>query len=223
MGLLLDQFIEATHKWQDATEDAERKSNQNGIVLYVMFWTGGSRLMRPIGGMDERTLTVEQLKTISVGELRGHYTIDQMRDHLEKLDQRLIQEPFMIVALVRAVEDEFEKMVSSYEAGIAHNQNEARELREIDADPERKAAYLQNLVESTDKLIAKGTLPPDTEPISEDTLKHFAEMHERYGQYSPKEKAHRQQLLDVWREVTQDLMSPNNLDRATKEWFDRKR
>jgi aminopeptidase N len=221
MGILLDQFVTATKEWQQRVDQPYRESRQNGIVTHVLFFTGGGAFIEPLDRMDQSTLTPEQMQTLTVGEVEGYYSVEQMQSHLETMVERFrILEPFLIVALVRAVADELEWSANMYETGIAKNQSRIEELQAIANDPEEKAIYLQNLREAREELVSTGQVPPNSDVIDDEDIQRHIEMLRKFTQLSPEEKERRLRDVALWREVTQELMSPDNLERARKEMFD---
>lgn len=222
MGLLLEQFVTATKEWHRRIPQPERESRQSSVVFYAMLLSGGAAATKPLDWQDTRHLSWAEQKEKTTAELRGYYSPAQVETYLQDLFRKTqILETFFIPALVRAIEDEFARLVKGYEAGIAHNRGEIERLQAIESDPEQKAAYLRALETAHQELVAQGRLPVDAPSDGQEAIQKHIEMLEQFAQFSPEEKARREMALHLWQDVTCELLSPDNLEQARTEQFAR--
>lgn len=196
MGSLTDQFINAAHEWAERTSTAE-----STITDYVMFYTGGAWFQQPVGQVDLAGFPAERKRDVTVGEVIGHYTVEQMRGYLEKLVTRVhMHETFLIVALVRAIEDDFARACEDSADRIRAEQQQ--ELEEIAADPARREEHLRLMNEQRRR----------SEPFDEASLQNMMELLRRLS--SPEQERERRLALEVWREVTAPIVQPENLEQS---------
>ena len=208
MGMLIDQFCEAVREWSRRTGEPEY-----GIpTFYVMAPTGGTKFRQAVGRVDPQTVAPERRGDLSLHELMGHYTLEQMREWLEELvHRRHMFEDFLIVALVRAIDDGFERMLEDYAKGIRRRRR-AYELMEEDlADPERRVYWLKRQNES---------LPPGSEPITEADLRDIAQQMKEFSTPSLEEQRRARVQLDGWRELTAPILDSANIDEFHRRKLD---
>ncbi len=104
MPHLIDQFCEAAREWGRRTGEPEY-----GIAAWVMGFTGGDLQYEGVGAVDPSAVPEHDRERLTPRQLLGHPTNDQMRDWLTRLvNQLFMDEDFLIVSLIRAVEDKLE-------------------------------------------------------------------------------------------------------------------
>lgn len=192
-------------KFRDAAEEWGKRTGHGSdtIVFYGMVHTGGIYYFDSVGKADTTGMSKEQIDRMSIGELQGHHTLDQLVTHLETLVERQhFGEELLITGLIRLIDDEFEDLAENYARGLQANRERADKMREMAGDPEFVEAWEARLGE-------RG------EPGSGAArLLEMAAFSEKMSLGSPKDLRDRVQSRDRWREVTAELMS----EAFRKEW-----
>jgi hypothetical protein len=77
--------------------------------------TGGHHKYRTVGRVNIADLPKERRKSMTVREEMGHWTLDQVVDWLNYLvDSMEMSEEFLIVSVVKWIEEEFERLSEDY-------------------------------------------------------------------------------------------------------------
>src|SRR5439155_3782381 len=147
-GKLIDQFCEAAERW--ARVNGDRSSNW--IAADTLVLTGAGDRYPGIGAVDRADFTPAEQAKLTVGELRGTHTIDQMRDWLKKVTgPRGLDEEFLVLGLIGAFDRQFEELSEGYGAGIARNRARAEHLERVLADERLSAEWLDAMNRELDR------------------------------------------------------------------------
>src|SRR5690349_3562917 len=110
MGRLIDQFIGGQREWARITGHPE-----DALLMWPVVWTGAAWGLEPIERVDPASLPPSQRDTLTVGDVAGHHTLDQLRSYLDFLVERLhFDEEFLIPALISGIERELERLSEDY-------------------------------------------------------------------------------------------------------------
>jgi hypothetical protein len=208
MGRLIDQFVGALEEWA-------RRTGTPGDAWAgtVLLWTGGSVRHKRVGAVDLTTIPKEQRASLTLGQVHGHLTVDQMHQDLRDLVGRVhMDEEFLVVSLIQAIERKMENLSEEYAKGLRKRREEAGRIEAILNDPAQLKAYLQQSTED---------LNEGDEAASEATLIRAAEHFRRWSVSSLQEQRDRRVELDTWRAVSAPIVDPRNLRQFRKEEAER--
>jgi len=209
MGLLIDQFIESLEEWSKRT-----RTPNWGWASEVLLWTGGAWREKPVEAVDPKTVPEGRRKPLSVVEKYGHFTLEQVRTDLEGLvDLVHVQEDFLIVSLVHALERQLEGLSEEYAKGLRRRRQFAEHIESILGDPALLEFYLRQMNEQREE---------GQDPATEATVISMAERFRQWSVPSLEEQRDRRTDLETWRTVTAPLLDPKNLRRfrraREKQW-----
>lgn len=204
MGLLIDQFLDAMREWSQRTGNPD-----NGWAAEILLWTGGVWRHEPVGAIDPETVPEERRPTLSYGEVHGHLTLDQVRADLQELvDHVRMDEEFVIVSLVHALERNMEVLSEDYAKGVRNIRAQVEGMEAVLNDP----AQLEDWLRRSNELLGEGQ-----EPATEGSLLAFVEHMRRLSVPSLQDQRERRVALDVWRSVSAPILEPRNLRRFRRE------
>jgi hypothetical protein len=205
MGRLIDQFLDAMQEWSRRTGNPD-----DGWAGEVLFWTGGLWRHEPVGAIDPQTVPEERRAALSYGELHGHLTLDQVREDLQVLVEHVhMDEEFLIVSLVHALEREMEVLSEEYAKGLRKRRARADSMQAVLNNPAQLELWLRRINEQRKE---------GQEPATEATLMTFVERFRQWSVPSLREQRERRVALDVWRAVTAPILKPRNLQRFRREF-----
>ena len=209
MALLIDQFCEAIEEY------GRRTGETSSPIHWTTWFTGGWRALKAIDRVDPATVPPERRRTLTVGEVTGRHTVDQVRDWLNTLVHKLgVDQGFLITALVRAIEDELEELSESYAKGLRNRRKHLAMMEKIAADPEELATVIEHM---------NAKRAPGEEPFTEATLLSHIEHFRRWSTPSLEDQRRNRTALTVWREVTAPIIDRRNVRKASnafarEEW-----
>jgi hypothetical protein len=193
------------HQLFDALDELDRRNSHDlyNAVWFGMYWFGGMDKYPtegklpppPSGAKDKRKL----------GESRGHHTVEQLKDRLLELvdGEEQLHEQFVVVAYIRGVEDELDKLVAGYGKGKARMREDGADFQRLLDDPEEVARFVAGVRERE----------PDAETPSRELLQSMVDLTKRESVATLTELRERQESLKLWRELTGPIVDPDNLRR----------
>jgi hypothetical protein len=146
---------------------------------------------------------------LSYAELHGQLTLDQVRADLQELVEHVrMDEEFLIVSLVHALERNMEVLSEEYAKGLRNLRARVAGMEAVLNDPSQLEDWLQR----TNELHGEGE-----EPATEGSLLAFVEHMRRLGVPSLEEQRKRRVALDVWRALAAPILEPGNLRQFRRE------
>jgi|SRR6266568_910629 len=204
MGRLIDQFLDAMQEWSRRTGNAD-----DGWAGEVLHWTGGLWRHEPVGAIDPQTVPEERRATLSHGEVHGHLTLDQVREDLENLVEHVrMNEEFLIVSLVHALERNMDVLSEEYAKGLRKRRATAESMGAVLNDPAKLELWLRRINEQHKE---------GQEPATEATLMAYVARVRQWSVPSFQEERERRVELDAWRAVTAPILEARNLRRFRRE------
>lgn len=184
MPELIDQFCVATQQWTEKTRSYEL----NDVVSQVAHVTGR-----------------DPARTNTIPEMRGRL--------LELVETVGIDERFLVVSLVNAVEDEFAWLADNEPVDLEEPSAMRLHLETIVADPIRLDAFIR---EKNARIEQEWT--PPFESFTESTLREMVEdlRHRNTGDYE--DRRTRQYFLEAWRHVSEPLLKRATFGRVPQPW-----
>lgn len=211
MPILIDQFIDATQEWSRRTGAPEMNA-----AFYPMVKTGAAWFFEPIGKVDLSTLPEERRKTLKVGEVHGHHTIEQLKEWLEMLvEQAHFTEDFLVTAIIRDIEQELEALSEDYAKGIGRTRAEKENLERILSNEGDKQDFLRQMNDPSRPRL-QGS-PQRQAEFTELDLIGMIDFLNKMSVPSLSDQRDRRVMLDVWREVTAPILEEKNLQQARDE------
>ncbi|MEK6225793.1 MAG: hypothetical protein AABM40_05785 [Chloroflexota bacterium] len=203
-GRLIDQFCEAAEAWVRAVGAADARE----IAFYVLFWAGGSGRYKPVGAVDQSGLSPAQREKLTFGQTRGHFTIDQVRDRLQRATNvDGFDEEFLVVSLVAAIATKFEEESETYAKGLAKRRAIAERWQAEYDDEATRAALIEEM----------NTRGRGTKRFSEADFLEMIEYVKASTTPSLRDQRERRRRSDAWREATAALVDPANLEAYSVE------
>src|SRR3954447_330809 len=188
----------------DRLSDAIREfgAREPSVIDDITFWgllflgghypTTGRVAPPPAGERDKRT----------VGQVEGHNRLEQLLDRLHVLiDGRGLDEAFLVVAFVRAIEEQLEDLVDRNAPGMARTRALADRFERLADHPEELATWNNN--------------KEGDEPLTADDARSMAQHATQMATPNPDELRNRREALGSWRELTGPVV-----DRAALEGWD---
>lgn len=184
MPELIDQFCVATQQWTEKTRSYEL----NEVVFQIAGFTG-----------------LDPARTNTIAELRG-----RLRELVEEVG---VDERFLVVALVNAVEEELAWRADNEPVDLEEPAAMRLHLETIVADPIRLDAFIR---EKNARLEQEWT--PPYEPFSEATLREMIDdlRHRNTGDWT--DRRTRRHFLDAWRHVSEPLLKRATFGRVPQPW-----
>jgi hypothetical protein len=208
MARLIDQFVDAMQEWARRTGNPD-----NGWAAEILLWTGGVWRYKPVGAIDPETVPKERRDALSYGDVHGHLTLDQVRADLEDLvEHTRMDEEFLIVSLVHALERNMEVLSEEYAKGIRNIRAQVEGMEAVLNDP----AQLEDWLRRSNELLGEGQ-----EPATEGSLLAFIEHMRRLAAPSLQDQRERRVALDVWHSVSVPILEPRNLRRFRRQLNER--
>ena len=204
---LIDQYCSAIEHWAEITH-----RDPQDLIFYSMIHSGGPWYIRPEGEVKDPFAPEHCGKTL--GEVRGRYTIEQLRTHLEFLanDMR-IPEDTLICGLVCSVERELRSLVEGYKTGLERTREDAELWQGLYEHP---GHYLE-VIEAMNRERQKRGIGPFK---PEDFLR-VANFMWKMSQRSDDEEAQRKSWLAAWKRVTAPVVEHENLEHWFSEYLGR--
>jgi hypothetical protein len=143
----------------------------------------------PTGERDKRT----------VGQVEGHNELEQLLDRLHVLiESRGLDEAFLVVAFVRAIEEELEGLVDTNAPGMARTSALADRFERLATDPDRLMVWNRNKA--------------GDDPLTAGDAFSMAQHARRMATPSVEELRDRREALQSWRELTRPVVDRAALD-----------
>ncbi len=207
MGMLIDQLCEATAEW------SKRSGREvNSLTWHVMMVTGGFGHYDTVDKVDIATVPPEQRAKLTGRQEGGYYTLAQMKNWLERMnDQMMMAEDFIVVSIIREIERTYERESETYAKQIGMMRQVAEGLKGKMVDPSQRAAFIRKMDEASQQ---DGS-PPDS--FDESEMQNLITSFEHSSIPSLNDQKERQVALDSWRAVTAPILDLDNLEKARKE------
>ena len=188
MGELIEQYLGAIQQWIERTG----QPNASLIPSYMFLMAGG------------RWPTTIQASA-SAGAVIDQFSLENTRTFLESILLHIgFTETFLVVAFIRAIEDQFRVDLALYDQEQAERAQHPQSMREMATNPE--------LFQGFQELARQAA--PELNVIPED-LRAAADKLESLMRCNPAdnmlEKIQVEQALLMWREVTAPILEPANL------------
>jgi hypothetical protein len=197
-GELIDQLCAAITAWAAQTGHPERE-----LVYYGMRFTGGAWFYPPVGHIDPTSVPEERRRRLRVEEILGHHTVEQFREWLRRLTSEIhLHEPFLITALVAAIDQELEALSETYAQQVIRAREEKEKLQAVLADPKQTRAFLAAMNAQQAKDPLGQVLDPGAAPYTETTLTLMLQEYERFSLPSLEDQRRLRADHTVWHELT---------------------
>lgn len=199
MRALVKEFVEAAQAWAEASQVPLDTS-----VIFYAFSCLGSGGHKRVGRIDPSTLPPDDRVGLTLGQIHGHYTMDQLVERLEWLiQQEHMREDFLIVSIIRWVENELEHYADG--PTDEQTQNSQGVLATYEALLSNPVKLQQHLKEENARL-KPGELPQTERDIQRFVVR-IREMNESAVTRVPEF----QRQLALWREITAPIVSRERL------------
>jgi hypothetical protein len=191
------------HQLFDALDELDRRNPHDlyNAVWFGMYWLGGMDKYSTEGKVPPPPPGVKDKRKL--GETEGRHTLDQLKDRMTRLvdAEEHLHEQFLVVAYVRGVEDELDKLVAGYGKGKARMREDGADFQGLLDDPEELAAFVAGVRERE----------PDAETPSRELLQSMVDLTKRESVATLTEMRERQESLELWRELTRPITDHDNL------------
>jgi hypothetical protein len=207
MGIsLIEQYCSAIERWAEIT-----RQNPYDLIFYTMAHCGGFWYVQPEGAVEDPYAPEHRGKT--VGEVRGRYTLEQLRAHLEYLanDVRIPQDT-LICGLICSVERELTSLVAGYKPGLERMREQAEELLHMYEHPDEYSELIEVMERERQKR-GRESLKP------EDFLHMAGFFWKMLSKQSDDEEAQRKSWLAAWKRVTAPILEHDNLEHWCSEYI----
>lgn len=198
---LIEQYCSAIEQWAEITHQ-----DPYDLIFYSMAHSGGFWYVSAEGAVEDPFAPEHRGKTL--GEVRGRYTIEQLRAHLEYLANDVrIPEDTLICGLVCSVERELTSLVVGFKTGLERARQRAEELQYYYEHADDYPELIDSISKKTQKL--------DAEPFKREGLLRMANFMWKMSQSPEGEEAQRKSWLAAWKRVAAPILEHENLE----SWF----
>ena len=204
---LIDQYCDAIEEWADITQ-----RGVSDLIAYSMIHSGGVWYMLREGAVNDPMAPEHRGKTW--GEVRGRFTLEQLRTHLRFLsDDVHIMEDALVCGLIDCVERQLSSLVHDYGPGLQRMRQEATRLEHMSKHPDE----YEELIQAMDKSArVRGRAGFSAEDFSDMASLYWRMIARRPAD----EEAQRKSLLVAWQRVSAPIIDYENLERWYFEYLE---
>jgi hypothetical protein len=209
---LIDQLCKAIQDWEKYVQQ------QGEAPYFFMVWTGGVRYIRPEGAIDPSTLSAEERKKLTIGQIEGNYTVDQVKKWLEALVREVgVFEEFLVISLIKAFEEHLEKQAHDYAKKPRKARTEIDRINKLLNDPRLRTECEKFWKQERSKLAGKLGFGDVEERDFAQSMQRLSAFFREKGEPKLSEMRERMDSYKAWQIVTEQILDTRNRD----EWWDR--
>ena len=199
MRALVKEFVEAAQAWAEASQVPLDTS-----VIFYAFSCLGSGGHKRVGRIDPSTLPPDDRVGLTLGQIHGHYTMDQLVERLEWLiQQEGMREDFLIVSIIRWIEYEFEHNAAMpTDDQMRNSQGILATYEALLSDPVKLQQHLKE---------ENARLKPGELPQTERDIQRFVVQIRKMNESAVDRVPEYQRQLAVWRDITAPIVSRERL------------
>lgn len=188
----VERFIEASELFAIRT-----KRPHYDVLMWVMLATGAWSVT-PSPPTNPESLPPEERDLLGEAAKHPHFTSKQVREWIEHLEDRRMDQEFLVVGLVRFVERRLEDLSEDRTRGTVHGRQMIAVLEELQSDPIKAAESMEQFNRESNS---------STHHFSPEDIPRMIESAERWAKpVTLEEMRDNRVALETWRELAVPLL-----------------